>query len=58
MRLMRIQLTAVFTLRYNWLLVKPLVLHVLDSVLQDFDAEGRVEVQAHHGNHMCYDVRF
>ena len=31
--------------RYNWLLVKPLVLFVLDSVLQDFDAENKVEVE-------------
>ncbi|KAL3139514.1 hypothetical protein ABBQ38_003837 [Trebouxia sp. C0009 RCD-2024] len=30
--------------RYNWLLLKPLVLYVLDSVLQDFDAESKVEI--------------
>lgn len=30
--------------RYNWLLLKPLVLYMLDSVLQDFDAESKVEV--------------
>ena len=43
-------------LRYNWLLVKPLVLHVLDSVLQDFDAESKVEVeQPHIRQHMCVE---
>ena len=40
-------LASVYAHRYNWLLVKPLVLHVLDSVLQDFDAESKVEVQPH-----------
>lgn len=30
--------------RYNWLLLKPLVVRVLDSVLQDFDAESKVEI--------------
>ena len=38
-------------LRYNWLLLKPLVLHVLDSVLQDFDAESKVEV-----SYTCFTV--
>ncbi|KAA6421420.1 MAG: phosphatase 4 regulatory subunit 2-related isoform A [Trebouxia sp. A1-2] len=30
--------------RYNWLLLKPLVAHVLSSVLQDFDADRKVEI--------------
>ncbi|KAL0040804.1 hypothetical protein WJX79_005933 [Trebouxia sp. C0005] len=31
-------------IRYNWLLLKPLVAHVLSSVLQDFDADRKVEI--------------
>ena len=41
--------------RYNWLLLKPLVAHVLSSVLQDFDAERKVEVGYNemHGQQAC-----
>ena len=42
--------------RYNWLLLKPLVAHVLSSVLQDFDAERKVEVGCNdmHGWQACH----
>ena len=42
--------------RYNWLLLKPLVAHVLSSVLQDFDAERKVEVGRNemHGQQVCH----
>ncbi len=53
---LRFPILSWLTSRYNWLLLKPLVAHVLSSVLQDFDAERKVEVGCNerHGQRACH----